>query len=60
MFILLDQLGSPERDQVLFMLWRAWHMRNDMIFGKGKESLRVSVTFVGNYWKSFTNAKTCV
>ncbi|XBJ13023.1 hypothetical protein VPH35_017443 [Triticum aestivum] len=59
MFILLDQLRSPERDQVLFMLWRAWHLRNDMIFGKGKESLCASVTFVGNYWKSFTNVKNC-
>ena len=49
MFILLDQMGSPERDEVLFMLWRAWHLRNDMIFRKGKESLGASVTFVGNY-----------
>ncbi|XBI98119.1 hypothetical protein VPH35_018379 [Triticum aestivum] len=59
MFIRLDQLGLPECDQVLFMLWRAWHLRNDMIFGKGKESLHASVTFVGNYWKSFTNVKNC-
>ncbi|KAF7021711.1 hypothetical protein CFC21_034609 [Triticum aestivum] len=57
MLILLDQLGSPKHDQVLFMLWRAWPLRNDMIFGKRKESLRASIAFVGNYWKSFTNVK---
>ncbi|XBH84849.1 hypothetical protein VPH35_072919 [Triticum aestivum] len=52
--ILLDQLGSPVREQVLFIFWRAWHLRNDLIFGRGKESLSSSAIFVENYWKSFT------
>ena len=30
--IMLDQLGSLVREQVLFMLWRTWHLRNDLIF----------------------------
>ncbi|XBH99224.1 hypothetical protein VPH35_128610 [Triticum aestivum] len=58
--ILLDQLGSPVREQVLFIFWRAWHLRNDQIFGRGKESLSASAIFVENYWKSFTTANACV
>ncbi|XBH54147.1 hypothetical protein VPH35_076510 [Triticum aestivum] len=57
--ILLDQLGSSVLEQVTFMFWRAWHLRNDLIFGSGKESLSNSVIFVGNYWNSFTTANTC-
>ena len=51
LLILLDQLGLLVREQVLFMLWRAWHLRNDLIIGKGKESVSASVIFVKNYWK---------
>ena len=60
LFILLDQLRSPVREQVLFMFWRAWRLRNDLIFGKGKESVTASVIFVENYWKTFTTANNCV
>ena len=28
-------------------------MRNELIFGKGKESVSASASFVGNYWASF-------
>uniref|UniRef100_M8BHQ2 Subtilisin-like protease n=1 Tax=Aegilops tauschii TaxID=37682 RepID=M8BHQ2_AEGTA len=58
--ILAAWTGATVREQVMFMFWRAWHPRNDLIFGKGKESLSNSVIFVGNYWNSFTTANTCV
>lgn len=53
--ILLDQLSSHMREQTIFMFWRAWHLRNDLIFGKGKESITASVSFVQNYWASFSS-----
>ena len=34
--ILLDQLNSHMREQTIFMFWRAWHLRNDLIFDKRK------------------------
>ena len=50
------------REQTIFMFWRAWHLRNDLIFGKGKESISASVSFIQNYWASFSSchAKTKV
>ena len=53
--ILLDQLTTPVREQTIFMFWRAWHLRNDLIFGKGMESISASVSFVENYWASFSS-----
>ena len=41
------------RDQIIFIFWRAWHLRNDLIFGKGKESVAASARFVENYWASY-------
>ena len=39
LLILLDQLNSSACEQSIFMFWRAMHLRNDLIFGKGKESI---------------------
>uniref|UniRef100_A0A453Q8I1 RNase H type-1 domain-containing protein n=1 Tax=Aegilops tauschii subsp. strangulata TaxID=200361 RepID=A0A453Q8I1_AEGTS len=58
LLILLDQLTSPVREQIIFMFWRAWHPRNDLIFGKGKETISASVSFVQNYWGSFSSCHT--
>ena len=46
------------REQVIFMFWRAWHLRNDLIFGKGKETISTSVSFIQNYWGSFSSYHT--
>ena len=32
--ILPDQLSPTVREQTIFTLWRAWRLRNDLIFGK--------------------------
>ena len=51
--VLLSQLKPVMRYQSIFIFWRVWHLRNDLIFGKGKESVSASASFVGNYWASF-------
>ncbi|KAI5012499.1 hypothetical protein ZWY2020_024765 [Hordeum vulgare] len=51
--ILLDQLNSPTREQTIFMFSIVWHLRNDLIFDKGKESISAFVNFVQNYWAFF-------
>lgn len=39
------------------MLWRAWHLRNDIIHGKGEESVQSSVRFLISYRESLQIAK---
>ena len=56
--ILLDQLSPATREQTIFMLWRAWHLRNDLIFAKGKESISASMIFVQNYLASISSCQT--
>ncbi|XBI48707.1 hypothetical protein VPH35_112385 [Triticum aestivum] len=51
--VLLSQLNPVMRDQIIFLFWRTWHLRNDLIFGKGKESVSASACFVESYWESF-------
>ena len=55
LLVLLDQVRPPVREQIIFMFWRAWHLRNDLIFGKGKEKISDSVRFIQNYWTSFSS-----
>lgn len=31
--ILLNQLDIAQRAKMLYILWRAWHMRNNIVFG---------------------------
>lgn len=55
--ILLDQLNSTRWEHILLVFWRAWHLRNNLIFGKGKESTTGSAIFVESYWSSFTSCQ---
>ena len=32
LLILMEHLSLQQREQILFLFWRAWHMRNDLIF----------------------------
>ena len=52
-FVVLSQVGQSMRDKIIFIFWRAWHLRNDLIFGKGTESVTNSTNFIDNYWSSF-------
>lgn len=51
--VLLSQVGQSMRDKIIFIFRRAWHLRNDLIFGKGTESVTNSTNFIYNYWSSF-------
>ena len=57
--ILLDQLNATLRDQIIFIFWRAWHLRNYLVFGTWKELVSASANFVENYWSSFVASQSC-
>jgi ribonuclease HI len=40
--------------KVLFMLWRVWHHRNNIVHGDGKASVSASVTYLVSYQLSFS------
>jgi hypothetical protein len=46
---ILDQVGAGTRCKKKL---RAWHLRNDMIFGDGKASVEASAIFLHNYMSS--------
>jgi ribonuclease HI len=47
--IILDQSDDLMRARILLMLWRAWHLRNDVIHSDGKASVTGSVMFLHSY-----------
>jgi ribonuclease HI len=49
LLILLSKQRKKEQGQILLLLWRAWHLRNNIIHGDGKESIKHSVEFLLNY-----------
>jgi hypothetical protein len=52
-FNLLLQARATQRDQVIFLLWRVWHHRNNVIHGDGKASIAASIPYLQNYVESF-------
>ncbi|PNT75466.1 hypothetical protein BRADI_1g33012v3 [Brachypodium distachyon] len=43
--ILLDSVDAITKQHLLFLWWwRAWHLRNDSIFGNGKETIEDSAS----------------
>jgi hypothetical protein len=40
--------------KILFLLWRTWHHRNNIVHGDGKASISTSVGFLANYLGSFS------
>jgi hypothetical protein len=50
--VLLDSLNEDMKTKVMFMWWRAWHHRNDNIFGKRDASFSHSANFLKNYYES--------
>jgi hypothetical protein len=43
------------RDKLMFIWWRAWHHRNNLIFGDGKASIQNSVNYLQNYLATLHN-----
>jgi hypothetical protein len=47
--ILLNQCTDDMKAKLLFLWWRAWHMRNNSIFGDGKCSVEQSANYIQSY-----------
>ena len=52
---LLMHLSKETCSQVLMLLWRAWHLRNDVIHQMGDETIARSVAFLLNYDNSLNS-----
>ncbi|CAH9104394.1 unnamed protein product [Cuscuta epithymum] len=50
---LLNGMDSLTRARILFIFWRAWHLRNDVVHGKGDAKVSASVEFLRSYWESW-------
>jgi hypothetical protein len=55
--ITLSNLTSSMRTKVMLMWWRAWHLRNNIIFGDGKCEIKQSAEFLDNYLTTLTNIR---
>jgi hypothetical protein len=53
LLLLLDGVSSSTRVKLLFLLWRTWHHRNNVVHGDGKASIAASVPFLQHYVVSF-------
>jgi ribonuclease HI len=47
--VLLDSLNQDMRSKMMFIWWRSWHHRNNIIFDKGDASVDNSIRFLQNY-----------
>jgi hypothetical protein len=45
------------RAKVIFLLWHAWHHRNNIVHGDGKALVSASVSFLSNYLTLFSAAQ---
>ncbi|XP_062186766.1 uncharacterized protein LOC133890399 [Phragmites australis] len=55
--LLLDNLNNEMCTQTLMLLWRAWHLRNDIIYGKGEATIGASVAFLRSYVQSLLGVR---
>jgi ribonuclease HI len=46
---LLDPLNDITKARVILLLWRSWHLRNDIIHHKGDETIAKSAIFLQSY-----------
>jgi hypothetical protein len=54
---LFSNTSAEMRPKVMFLMWRAWHHRNNVVHGDGKASILASVSFLANYLTSFSAAQ---
>ena len=47
--VLLNTVNKEARAKLMFLLWRTWHLINDIIFRKGESPISASVEFLHNY-----------
>jgi len=46
LLLLLDQLDDETKTKTLLLLWRAWHIKNDLAHHQGKETIAHSVAYL--------------
>jgi hypothetical protein len=49
LLVLLNSVNKETRANLMFLFSRVWHLRNDIIFGKGESLISTSVVFLQNY-----------
>ncbi|XP_073360706.1 uncharacterized protein [Aegilops tauschii subsp. strangulata] len=54
---ILNASSDDVRDKILLLLWRAWYLRDDIVHGRGKESISASVVFLLRYEQEVYKAK---
>ncbi|KAM0844489.1 hypothetical protein ACQ4PT_057047 [Festuca glaucescens] len=47
--LLLSQVDEITNSRILMLLWRSWHLRNDVIHQQGRETIEQSVAFLETY-----------
>lgn len=55
--VLLNSVNDDTRTKILLLFWRACHLRNDLIHGKGVASVTQSVGFLKNYVDTLFNIR---
>jgi hypothetical protein len=56
LFVLLSNSSQNARPMIIFLLWRVWHHRNNVVHGDGRASVSASIPFLRNYLDSFISA----
>ncbi|KAK1650721.1 hypothetical protein QYE76_068526 [Lolium multiflorum] len=54
---LLVNSNESTRVKLIFLWWRAWHHRNNVVHGDGKASVAASVPYLVNYVESFAHPR---
>jgi ribonuclease HI len=54
---LLINSNESARVKLIFLWWRAWHHRNNVVHGDGKVSVAASVPYLVNYVESFAHPR---
>ena len=54
----LSQCPGHMREKLLLVLWRSWHLREDIVHNKGEAKISDSVLFLKNYWETLNSEAT--
>ncbi|KAE8811885.1 Alpha-amylase [Hordeum vulgare] len=49
---LLNSSSDEDRDMLIMLIWRIWHLRNDKLHGKDAPPVPATVEFLDSYYKS--------
>jgi hypothetical protein len=55
--ISLSQVNEQMRAKILFLWWRTWHLRNNIIFGDGKCGIEQSAIFLQAYLQTVQDTR---